>query len=293
MGLFKIDYNKDGPGVSKNEPKKNRFFLFWELYFRKFGKFVVLNLIYCVSLLTVIGIGPATAGFTYVLRNFSREQHAFVWGDFIDTAKKNLKQGIIVGLLNLAAFFIIVIAIMFYYYNYMNEQYAGNWILLLPLMLSILCGVAFLFMQYYIYIMMVTFDLTIKQLYKNAAILAFYGLPKNVLTTLIIAVCTFFVATPLYGAITEGGQLALEFNLFSFTLLFLWYFSFVGFVAVFNSYPIIKKTMIDPYYAEQKRKEEARKEAAAAAGEPLEEDEDERIFSDERIDPDKKHPPKG
>ena len=34
---------KEGPGVSKDAPEKKRFFLFFELYFRKFWKMIELN----------------------------------------------------------------------------------------------------------------------------------------------------------------------------------------------------------------------------------------------------------
>lgn len=45
MGLFG-NYAKEGPGVKKNEPQKKRFFYFFELYFRKFGKLMTLSLLY-------------------------------------------------------------------------------------------------------------------------------------------------------------------------------------------------------------------------------------------------------
>ena len=45
-GLFGFfDYTKAGPGVSKNEPKKKRFFQFWELYIRKFFRLCFADLL--------------------------------------------------------------------------------------------------------------------------------------------------------------------------------------------------------------------------------------------------------
>ena len=38
MGLFTPNYTKEGPGVEKNAPQKKRFFVFFEIYFRKFWK---------------------------------------------------------------------------------------------------------------------------------------------------------------------------------------------------------------------------------------------------------------
>ena len=48
MGLISnmFNYSKPGPGVEKEEQQKRRFFLFFELFFRKFWKLIQLNLLY-------------------------------------------------------------------------------------------------------------------------------------------------------------------------------------------------------------------------------------------------------
>lgn len=91
MGLFGVNYAKEGPGIDKNAPQKKRFFLFWDIYFRKFWKLIQLNLVYflfyipagaglyfmlmdginlvsiLLILISVVLLGPATAGVTYVV----------------------------------------------------------------------------------------------------------------------------------------------------------------------------------------------------------------------------------
>lgn len=47
MGMFN-SYTKPGPGIDKNAPKKKGFFLFWEIVFRKFKKFIQANMLYSV-----------------------------------------------------------------------------------------------------------------------------------------------------------------------------------------------------------------------------------------------------
>lgn len=55
MGLFSSNrYFKPGKGVEKDEPQKKAFFRFFELYFRKFGKYVLINLIYLAVLLPFV-----------------------------------------------------------------------------------------------------------------------------------------------------------------------------------------------------------------------------------------------
>ena len=48
MGLFSINYNKPGPGVSKDAPVKKPFFRFWEVYFRKFFDLIKVNLLFAI-----------------------------------------------------------------------------------------------------------------------------------------------------------------------------------------------------------------------------------------------------
>ena len=265
MGLFGFtDYNKNGPGVKKNEKKKNAFFLFWEIYFRKFWRLIQLNLIFAASLCTVVFAGPGMAGFAYVLRNFSQERHAFVWSDFKDAAKKNLKQSIAVFWINTVLFALLGLAIWFWYSMYMKNQ---TLMFALPFVVCILGAVMLLFMQYYIYLILVTFDIKLKKLYKDALILAIYALPKNILITLIIAVSSMFIVT-----VPQTGALAL--SAFGAALLIFLYFSFVGLATVFISYPVIKKTMIDPYKDRTADNTPKQTESEADA-------QDERIFSDE------------
>ena len=44
FGLF--NYEKEGPGISKNAPKKKTFIVFFETFFRNFWKFIVINLVF-------------------------------------------------------------------------------------------------------------------------------------------------------------------------------------------------------------------------------------------------------
>ena len=55
MGLF-FNYNKPGPGVDKNAPKKKGAALFFELFLRYFGKLLLSNMLYFVVSLPVLAI---------------------------------------------------------------------------------------------------------------------------------------------------------------------------------------------------------------------------------------------
>jgi len=129
-----------------------------------FGTIPLMSIFICLPLITV---GPAQAGMTYILRNYSREEHAFIWGDFKEHALKNFKQSMIVGLIN-TVFTVLVILDIYFYLNFRTD----NLLIVAASAFIIVAFVIFMMMSMYIYPMMVTFDLTIKQLYKNAFLFA-------------------------------------------------------------------------------------------------------------------------
>ncbi len=151
--------------------------------------FPLLLLFICLPLITV---GPAQAGMTYILRNYSREEHAFLWYDFKENAKKNFKQSMIVGAINA----VITVLVMMDIYIYMKVQTDS---ILIPIAnsLIIVAFLLFMMMSMYIYPMMVTFQLTTKQLYKNALLFAIMKFIPNVL---ILIVCFLVVIVPFYFA---------------------------------------------------------------------------------------------
>ena len=225
MGLFN-SYQKEGKGVSKDQ-KTPRLILFFQIYFRKFWKLILVNLLYVLFCLPIVTIGPATAGMTKILRNFAREEHAFLWGDFIETFKKNFKQAFLVSLLEFFVFGFLILDLLSVFY--LPNQ--------LMKILS-LAAIAFsltvcVFMHYYIYNMMVTFNLNTRQLLKNAFIFCWAGFFRNLFLTIVIAGVAYLAA-------------CLNVMGFLFVMLFL-YFSFCGLLINFMVNPLIKKLMIDGY----------------------------------------------
>jgi len=196
--------------------------------------FAVAIFLTCMSLVT---IGPVQAGFTYVLRNYSREEHAFIWWDFKQAAKKNFKQSLIVSAIDLVLTMLLAIDIN-YYYNPGEKGIVSNILSTTVLMIIFL----YIMMHMYIYPMMVTFNLNIKQLYKNALMLSMAKFLPNLL---IISVCglIWFFALFLYS--------------FVFIVFFLFIlFSLIGFITNFYVYPQLIKYVLDEPKPDNEGKEE-------------------------------------
>ena len=249
FGLF--NYNKPGPGVDKGGTNKTRFFYFFELYFRKFWKLLELNLLFLLCCIPIVTIGPAIAGFTYILRNYADERPTFLMYDFFEAFRKNWKQSTGLFLLDLTVSAVVILSLTFYW----KSADEGAW-MFLPLGICLLMMVVMFFMRFYAYLMAVTVELKFRHILKNALSFAFLGLRTNVITTIFI----LLIAFPLVWFFPYTVPVILLIGL-----------STAGFIAVYNSYPYIIRYIVAPH---EKKLREERGEFPESPEEP------ENIFTD-------------
>ncbi|MCI5903898.1 MAG: DUF624 domain-containing protein [Oscillospiraceae bacterium] len=261
MSLFGMyDYEKAGSGVSKNAPKKKAFFAFFELYFRKFWKLIRLNLLTFLFCIPIVTIGPALAGMTKVLRNYTLEKNSFIFHDFWKGFTQNWKQSVPVGLLDVLLT-VSAMAALKVYPEMANNAESGGVLYIVLCVISISFALTVLMMNFYIMPMIVATDLNLSSIIKNSFFLTCVSLKKNVITLLIVAVIAFIIGVSAILHIT------------TLIIVPIWPISFLGFVIMFNSYPQIQKYVIDPYYEE-------RGEVNPEYGVYSAEDEDDILFVD-------------
>ncbi len=238
FGLF--NYEKEGPGIAKNAPKKHGFIVFFETFFRNFWKFIPINLVYCLVNVPVITNGFANVGITHVARNTARDKHSFGLSDFFETIKKNKKQALIAGIINSIVYILMIINLVFYWF------YAKN--ILQSIGFGFVMAIFFVFtvMCYYLWTLIITFDFSLKQAYMNSFRFVFVNLKYNLL-------CFFTIALVYAAAIA----LLVIFPNFFFAilpieiLLYLTIFPcFKALLVQFCTFHSIKKYIIDPYYEE-------------------------------------------
>lgn len=126
MGFFKSNYNKPGPGVSKDAPKKKGLARLWEILARDTGSLIKINLIYALVLLPVqimfllafffIGtkymfvfvllglaasfpLGGATTAMVTLITKMLRDEPGFFWQDFKKAFKENFRPTMLPGIL--------------------------------------------------------------------------------------------------------------------------------------------------------------------------------------------------
>ena len=265
MSLFGRQY-KEGKGVRKNEPEKKPFFRFWELFGRKFWNLISLNLLYLLMCLPIVTIGPATAAFTYVMRNYVLGRPVFLKDDFFETFKRCWKQSAVVWLVQTLVTGIDIFAIYFYYSavcSFKDVKQAGFYINMAGLVISLSIFIILLFMSFYIYLMLVSFDFKLKSLFKNSFFFAGIGLKANLIN--LGGMILFF----LIGIVLVSIRYVLPLGIMYFLLLTM---PFCGFLAMFTAFPLVKKHVIDPYYEEN---------GLPNPLDPKEPDEDEAIFQDD------------
>lgn len=221
--MFRKNYSKPGPGVEKRDPNQSRISIFFEILRGKFWDLLKLNLLYVlfsipafiitcivtgflsaallnainmdenmvwsayiafnlffgVSFGALLGFGPSTAALTYTLRNIGREEHVWLFSDFRDKIKENFKQSFGLWILDLVVFALVVFAYNFY-------ANAGEPISYLRyLLLSF--ALIYIMLHLFVYQLMITFELPLKALMKNAVLFALAKAPKCFILLLFVA----------------------------------------------------------------------------------------------------------
>lgn len=196
----------------------------------------VLNVgqIYTLIALAVITLllwGFVHVGAAYCTRSMLRQEPVFIFSDFFYAIKRNWKQGFLMGIIDALIVVILTIDIL-----YCSQVGGSFWLDLMFFTTCALCIIYF-FMRFYIYLMLVTFDLSIRKIYKNALIFSILGIKRNLMSVLGIAalvgvnVLLFIVLRP--------------FNLtIPLILPFFYLFPSITLLTTYGAYPVIEKYMI-------------------------------------------------
>ena len=187
-------------------------------------------------LLLAFTFGPVNVGTSYILRNIVKGEPIFLWTDFKYAISRNKKQGLLFGMLDLGFLFLIAYDIYFFYinYNYTSGNISGMFSVFFCL--SIFVAIIYFVMRFYIYLMMITFDLSLKKLLKNALIFAILGFKRNIVALLGIGFTVFLNVVIAMVDIPRG-----------LILPFIITISLCSFMAAYAAWPKIKEVMIDKY----------------------------------------------
>ncbi len=289
MALFGFlnNYSKPGPGVSKEDEEKSVWAKFFIVYQRRLSKFVQLNLIFMIPLALAIAaavgifiapsvhimlqadlfgasyninvwltfvvtlpfflLAPFWGGIMVVARRLSKEEYAFIWSEYWKGVKDNWKQFLANGVINYIAYILFSVSLLYY-----NTELSNSWFYVIPFSLVLLLTIVFYFAQYYVGLLIVSVNLSLRHIYKNALIFAMMGLLRNLLMTFIFLL------------VAGGVVLLLMFDLIlylvAFVIVVFFAFSFFAYANSYICYPLILKFIIEPYENKLNPKTEVVKE---------------------------------
>ena len=167
-----------------------------------------------IPCMTVAGAG--STGEMFVLRNWARDEHAYVWKDFRDALRANWKRGALTGFLQGLSLPLCHFALAFYG---AGEGAPGP--AMIPLAFVLIGAAVWWMMNMLVYPMMVTYELGYGALLRNCAIISVARLPYSALFLLL----TFGVPALLLALLPWEIILS---------ALSLWYltagFAFTGFI---------------------------------------------------------------
>ena len=199
---------------------------------------IQMNMPY-ISIPTIIAIGALllvfaltfglwNVGLSYLMRELVTGNPVFILSDMKHAIKKNFKQGFFFGLLD----FIIcaILAIDIISMKTIPLGFYGD----VMSILIVAIAVIYIIMRFYLYLMLITFDMTVKKLFKNALIFVPLGIKRSLLAILwiIIMIGINILIMILYFPL-------------GVVLPIIYLPALPMFTATYAAFPTIKKYMID------------------------------------------------
>lgn len=187
-----------------------------------------------LALLLIITWGWQNVGAAYVVRGLYRGEPVFVWSDFFYAIKRNLKQGFFMGLVD--ALIMIVLAVDFIFFFTRGGTFTLDFMYFVIFALVLI----YMVMRFYIYLMLITFDLKISKIIKNALIFTVLGIKRNLLAIIGSAILLAINGLLIIWTLPSGFSLPV-------VLPFIYLFASLLFITTYAAYPVIDKHMIAPY----------------------------------------------
>ncbi len=133
---------------------------------------------YGLSALALFTWGFVHVGSAFILRNLCMGRPIFFFSDFFETIRKNWKQGLIYGMIDLAV--LVILPMNMFTILQSNEGNIASFFFWTTVVLL----VAYLIMRWYVYLQIVTFDMSLYRMISNGLKFILIGFKRNVLALL-------------------------------------------------------------------------------------------------------------
>lgn len=214
--------------------KRMKFEVLFERYFLNFPRIMLTNLMFFVplaialalfwvvgtytntlvttlfSILAVTLVFPFFAGVVLVVRNIARgDENVKVFQNFFKGVKENFFKFMLYGFL-----LSIVTVLSYYSISIYAKMLSTSWLFYGTLFVCILIALAVLFIFFYVPVMTVTFELKLKNIFKNGFLMSFGEIKNNFKALISLVVVIAFCLTLVMFA-------SIEYLIIAITLLLL------------------------------------------------------------------------
>ncbi len=131
---------------------------------------LLLSLLIMVPFVALASVGRP--GMMYVLRNWARDEHSFVWQDYKEAIKTNWKQSLPIGIINGFSFFVVFVAYVTY-----GQMAQDSWFFNIPQALMVVLLALWWMANELMFPMMVTYKMKLKDIIRNSIIISIARLP--------------------------------------------------------------------------------------------------------------------
>ena len=190
-----------------------------------------------LGLFLAVTWGWQNVGASYVLRGLFRGDAVFVFSDYFYGIKRNFKQAFLLGLIDFVISAVLIIDFMFFFN--LTGSFGFDFMYFAIMALSII----WIMMRFYLYNLLVTFDLKNFKILKNCLIFSILGIKRNIMAFLGIVLLLALHVFLIVLFIPMGISIPI-------VLPFVYILATIGFIATYAGFPIIQKYMIDPYVTE-------------------------------------------
>ena len=224
MGFAEKYFNRPGPGIDRNAPKKKGMALFFEIFWREFWALLKLNMLFLLFCLPVVTIPAAITAMNGITLAMVRDENHFLFADFFRVFKREFGRSLAAGwicLLGMAATGFGV-----YFYSAMQDM---GWFRLIPAALGAVGFLLLYIMTFYVFPQLAVLDISVKNVLKNAFYLAFVCIRHSIVV---------FLAT--------GLLLLLGFGLLPYSIptVAMLIFAFNSLIVCFHAHPAMERYLI-------------------------------------------------
>lgn len=146
----------------------------------------ITKYLFAFTFVAIFTFGFSNVGLTYLMRSCVRRNSVMSWMDFWYSVKKNWKQGLILGILDILIIFVAIYDGMFFFAN--NADFT----FLMLYYVILIFGLIYLMMRNYIYLISITFNLKITKIFNYSFRLALLGIKRNI-CSLAVTLITLYI----------------------------------------------------------------------------------------------------